>query len=194
MTTPTAPRPESPLREALIEAGLALLIEGGAEGLTLRRAAARAGVSHAAPAHHFNGLSGLQTAIAGRAFALFTAAMLRRRDAAPDRPWPRLLAICEGYLDFAAERAGLFHVMFSCPDIDFDDADLTRESARAYEVLREACLPFTGGQPDSRLESLVWTSVHGYALLGFARPGALAGGAPPPPFAALLARIVPPDA
>ncbi|WP_141215717.1 TetR/AcrR family transcriptional regulator, partial [Hahella sp. CCB-MM4] len=69
-------------RDALIEAGLSLLIEGGPEGLTLRRAAARAGVSHAAPAHHFNGLPGLQTAIATRAFALFTVTMISHRDAA----------------------------------------------------------------------------------------------------------------
>lgn len=194
MSITAAPHPESPLREALIEAGLALLIEGGAEGLTLRRAAARAGVSHAAPAHHFNGLSGLQTAIASRAFALFTEAMLRRREAAPDRPWPRLLAICEGYLDFAAERSGLFHIMFGCPDLDMLDADLARESARAYAVLRDTCLPFAGGQPDPVLEAQVWTSVHGYALLNFAAPGALLGTETPPPFATLLARIVPPEA
>ncbi len=180
---------DTPLREALIEAGLALLVDGGPEGLTLRRAAARAGVSHAAPAHHFKGLSGLQTAIAARAFALFTQAMIARRDAAPDQPWPRLLAICDGYLDFAAGRAGLFHVMFACPDLEPDDSDLARESARAYGVLREGCLPFSGGTPDAVLEALVWSAVHGYAALGFARPDQQSDGVPP--FSALLGRIVP---
>ncbi|WP_334192520.1 TetR/AcrR family transcriptional regulator [Pararhodobacter sp.] len=174
-------------RDALIEAGLSLLIEGGAEGLTLRRAAARAGVSHAAPAHHFKGLPGLHTAIASRAFALFTEAMLRRRAAAENRPFARLLAICDGYLDFARDSAGLFHVMFACPDLDPRDPDLAAQSARAYDVLREGCLPFSGGTPDPVLEGLVWSSVHGYALLG---PSVNAEA----PFAAVLARIVPPDA
>jgi DNA-binding transcriptional regulator YbjK len=47
------------LRAALVSAGIELLEEGGLEALTLRKCAARAGVSHAAPAHHFEGLQGL---------------------------------------------------------------------------------------------------------------------------------------
>jgi AcrR family transcriptional regulator len=60
------------LREALINAGLLLLKEDGLDGLTLRRAAARAGVSHAAPAHHFSGKQGLVAAIAARGFLPLT--------------------------------------------------------------------------------------------------------------------------
>lgn len=177
--------------DALIDAGLALLIEDGPEGLTLRRAAARAGVSHAAPAHHFKGLPGLQTAIATRAFALFTEAMLARRAKAPDEPYARLLAICEGYLDFARHSAGLFHVMFACPDLDGTDPALIAESSRAYGVLRDACLPFNGGTPDPVLEALVWSSVHGFAQLGLDRPGSTPDGTQPPPFAQVMARILP---
>ena len=183
-------RDTSSTRDALIEAGLSLLIEGGPEGLTLRRAAARAGVSHAAPAHHFNGLPGLQTAIATRAFALFTETMIRHRDAAEPTPFARLLAICDGYLDFAAQRAGLFHVMFNCPDLDHTDAALQSESAKAYGVLREGCLPFSGG-PDLVTEGLVWSSVHGYAMLDFKQDGRQMGEVPPP-FRSLLARLVDP--
>lgn len=178
------------LRDALINAGIALLNEGGPEGLTLRRAAARAGVSHAAPAHHFAGLAGLQTAIATRAFALFSDAMERRqRIAAPD-PVSRLQGICDGYLDFAATHGGLFHLMFNTPDIDHCDPDLMAQSARAYGVLREGCLPFCGGQPDPVLEAAVWAMVHGYAALSLDKPRAQAGGAEPPPFAAVLKRLL----
>ena len=71
------PRPHhhGNLRSALIDSGLALLANEGLAGLTLRRAAAAAGVSHAAPAHHFDGLPGLLTAIAARAFQLFADQM-----------------------------------------------------------------------------------------------------------------------
>lgn len=176
-------------RDALIDAGLSLLIEGGPEGLTLRRAAARAGVSHAAPAHHFKGLPGLQTAIATRAYTLFTEAMATRRDASGPAPFDRLLGICEGYLDFATERAGLFHVMFNCPDLDYADPALQIESGKAYAVLREGCLPFTGAA-DLVTEGLVWASVHGYAMLGFRHRDGQAGGENPPPFRDLLVRIL----
>ncbi|MCB1391384.1 MAG: TetR/AcrR family transcriptional regulator [Rhodobacteraceae bacterium] len=188
------PSPDQSTREALIGAGLSLLIEGGPDGLTLRRAAARAGVSHAAPAHHFKGLPGLQTAIAARAFALFTRAMLSRRDAAPATPFMRLQAICDGYLDFAAGSSGLFHVMFLCPDLDAADPTLQTESARAYGVLRDGCLPFSGGNPDLVLEALVWSAVHGFAMLRLNRSDTQGGAGPPPPFAEVLARIVPRDA
>ena len=65
-------RPPKYLRVALVDAGLALLAIEGLAGLTLRACAARAGVSHAAPAHHFAGLPGLLTAIAARGFGIFT--------------------------------------------------------------------------------------------------------------------------
>ena len=51
------------LRPALIKAGIALLEEGGIDALSLRKCAARAGVTHAAPAHHFDGLAGLKALV-----------------------------------------------------------------------------------------------------------------------------------
>jgi AcrR family transcriptional regulator len=52
------------LREALVEAAEALIREQGLEAFTLRECARRAGVSHAAPAHHFGDARGLLTACA----------------------------------------------------------------------------------------------------------------------------------
>jgi AcrR family transcriptional regulator len=178
------------LPERLIAASIDLLDESGPTGLTLRRAAARAGVSHAAPAHHFDGLPGLQTAVAARAFDLFTRAMTDRRDRAAKDPFARLLAICEGYLDFAQRHGGLFHIMFLCADVARDDAQVWPAAGRAYEVLRQGCLAFSGGVPDPVLEATVWTSVHGYALLGFTTPGGQANGAPPPPFDQVLRQVL----
>ncbi len=155
------------LRDALIDAGTALLAEGGMPALTLRRAAARAGVSHAAPAHHFDGLPGLLTAIATHAFATFAKTLHTAREAAGSDPMARLNGTCQGYLTFAATHAGLFHVMFVSPEVNRGDPALMPHAARSYEILREACLPFTG-VPDETLEVAVWSMVHGYASLGFA--------------------------
>jgi AcrR family transcriptional regulator len=157
-----------PLRDMLIASGLALLEEGGIQGLTLRKCAARAGVSHAAPAHHFAGLPGLLTAMAGRAFALFHQAMEAEIARAEAAPRARLQATCAGYLTFAAQHAGLFHLMFVSPEVNRADPEVIPHSARAYLLLREACLPFSSsGVPDVTLEISVWSLVHGYATLGF---------------------------
>lgn len=158
----------APLREALIEAGLALLEEGGPAGLTLRRAAARAGVSHAAPAHHFHGLPGLMTAMATRAFQTFTAAMQTARIAAPPTPEGQLLGICTGYLDFARQHDGLFHLMFAAAEVNHADPALMLASRASYQELREACAPFAGDARD-QFELAVWSMVHGYAALGFSK-------------------------
>ena len=56
------------LRQAMIEAAEAVLAEKGVGGFTLRECARRAGVSPAAPAHHFGNLVGLLTAIATLGF------------------------------------------------------------------------------------------------------------------------------
>ena len=159
------------LRDTLIASGLALLEEGGIQALTLRKCAARAGVSHAAPAHHFAGLPGLLTAMAGQAFALFHQAMEVQIAAAPDAPRARLLATCQGYLDFADRHAGLFHLMFISAEVNRAAPEVLAHSAWAYELLREACLPFSAtGTPDTTLEISVWSMVHGYATLGFLGP------------------------
>lgn len=190
MTSENRPHHHGNLREALIEAGLALLLESGIEGLTLRRAAARAGVSHAAPAHHFGGLTGLLTAVAARAFQIFTKSMITARDQSGPEPFDRLLGVCQGYMAFSQDKSGLFRLMFTTPGLDREDPDLSRESSAAYEVLRSACAPFASPAPEE-LEVAVWSLVHGYATLGFAGPKAedRAFGQVPP-FEILLRRLV----
>lgn len=198
MTSEIRPHHHGNLRQTLIDAGFALLTEGGSAALTLRAAASRAGVSHAAPAHHFDGLPGLLTAIATEAFQRFTEHMVHARAAAPPDGFAQLLAICAGYLDFAADHEGLFQLMFGVAEVRRDDPALMAASAQAYAVLRAACQPFADAAPadtdtDTDLEIAVWSLVHGYALLGFARPGREHQNfAPVPAFPALLRRLVGP--
>lgn len=154
------------LRAALIEAGIALLSEGGLNALTLRKCAARAGVSHAAPAHHFDGLDGLRVAIAEEGFARFRRRMLAFADAGPQTPRDRLFGICRGYLAFAREDPALYDLIFSFRANSTAIADLEAGSAPSYMVLRDSCAPF---QPEGAdpviLETQVWSLVHGYAML-----------------------------
>lgn len=184
----------SPLRETLIESGLALLDEAGLNGLTLRRVAARAGVSHAAPAHHFTGLPDLLAAIATRAFAEFTAMMEAEARAAPETPFARLSAICRGYLRFADGHGARFRLMFTAPGVNREDPEFQAAARRAYDVLRQGCAPFGDA---AWIELGVWSLVHGYALLDLGAPQPEASPVATAPFDDLLfafLRAAPPPA
>ena len=54
---------ENPVPERLIDAGLALLADEGAAGVTVRSVEGRAGVPHGSVRHHFGGLDGLRHAL-----------------------------------------------------------------------------------------------------------------------------------
>jgi AcrR family transcriptional regulator len=160
------------LRDALIDAGLTLLASEGTSGLTLRKCAALAGVSHAAPAHHFAGLPGLLTAIATRGYRMFSQTMLDEAAAAPEEPRARLRAICIGYYRFAFEHPALFDMMFRqiCVEpVSTDDAELMSASTAAHDVLAQASAPFVPkGQLAEVTEYQVWSLIHGYSCLALA--------------------------
>lgn len=157
------------LREALVEAGIALLQDGGVGSLSLRRAAAQAGVSHAAPAYHFDGLQGLKNAIARRGFQLFLAQLRQAMERAPSQPFARLLACNLAYIGFADAHPGLFHIMFQEADHG-QDATLRQVARDCLDVLNEICAPF--GDGDGALAPAVWALTHGFAMLrlGHAQP------------------------
>ena len=184
MTTLHTARPNAHhhgnLREALIEAGLSLLNSEGTSGMTLRKCAALAGVSHAAPAHHFKGLPGLLDAIAARGFNQFADAMEARAADGPDAPWARLEAICIAYYHFAVANPAVFDLMFrQIWDLAGTSEELGVAGARAYRVLADACAPFVAKDSDPTIvETQVWGLVHGYSTL--ALPGKLGRNRPVP--------------
>jgi len=154
------------LRAALINAGIALLHGGGTEALTLRKAAAMAGVSHAAPAHHFDGIEGLRAAIVEEAFRLFTDHMTKARDSGPQDPRARLRGICLGYLRFAEAEPALFDLIFGFSTRKLEKHGISDVGQPAYMVLRDACAPFVPpGTDPVAVETRVWSLIHGYAAL-----------------------------
>lgn len=154
------------LREALILAGLAILEEDGLSALSLRKVAQRAGVSHAAPAHHFDGKHGLLVAIATRGFQTFTKYMRDEQFRDGEEPRAQLLGISNGYLKFAREHNALFRLIFTTEYKENIDAALQEASAEAYAVLAEVCANFEPSPAGSGVNELkVWAAVHGYAEL-----------------------------
>ncbi|WP_284177204.1 TetR/AcrR family transcriptional regulator [Rhabdaerophilum sp. SD176] len=178
--SPAGPRPyhHGNLKTALVEAGLALLEERGLGDLSLREIAARVGVSHTAPKNHFGSLKGLLTAIAAEGFRRHAAALEAGLKPA-DGPVERLHAAAEGYVRFARAHPALFRLMFSADLCDFGDPDLTAAASESYGVLARLAgrlEPGTAepGERQTRMETLLWSIVHGYATL--ANEGQLAAG------------------
>lgn len=178
------------LREALIEAGLSLLAEYGPEGLTLRRTAARAGVTHAAPAHHFDGLNGLRDAIAERGFVQFLKALeeTKNDDAADD--YKRLLKINLAYIKFAEENPGLFHLMFT--QVKIGSEALKIAAGKCYMALQECCAHLEHEHDKVAFEFAVWAITHGYAALDMANRRPMNGKVVAPDYAKLLEILVSP--
>jgi len=157
------------LRQALIDAGISLLDEVGWTGLSLRACAARAGVSHAAPAYHFGNLPGLQTALAVVAFTRFHQTLVDYRAVAPPEREAQMRAAGEGYLRFATGNPGLFKLMFGGAELDRNDPELNAAKAKAFAQLGEIVAPFLTQEAseaeDYALRVSVWSLVHGYAHL-----------------------------
>jgi len=152
------------LHAALLAAAEAELAETGLEAFSLRRVARRAGVSHAAPAHHFGDVGGLLTALAAEGFRQFIAAMEGQQAAASPDPQAQIVAAGHGYIAFATERPALFRLIFSSDRPDFAAAELETESSRAYLHLSRLVSAVTGAEDPADIAA-VWAMAHGLADL-----------------------------
>lgn len=158
------------LRAALLEAAEAELGEKGIEGFTLRGCAKRAGVSHAAPAHHFGDATGLLTALAAVGFRRFVETQAEIKETAASRDARGMqLAAGVGYVTFALKNPALFRLMFSSDRKNAEDANLQAAAGAAYRGLvadvskaRGAAVTSPGDDPDV---IAAWAMVHGLADL-----------------------------
>jgi AcrR family transcriptional regulator len=99
------------LRETLMHAAEAVLAERGVHGTTLRDVAKAAGVSHAAPYHHFASLNDLLAAVAERGFIALGDAM--EQASALTDTHERLLRVGEAYVRCARAQPTRFRLMFA---------------------------------------------------------------------------------
>ncbi|GHA15802.1 TetR family transcriptional regulator [Streptomyces tauricus] len=147
------------LRRAILTAALDVISAEGPSALSLRDLARRAGVSHAAPAHHFKDRTGLLTAIAAEGYGLLAATLTDAAD---------LREAGVRYVRFAREHPAHFQVMFTPELLRENDLELTTARALAGETLRNAvsAVPSEGRGTDARLAGIAaWSLAHGFATL-----------------------------
>src|SRR3954462_8595472 len=105
------------LHEALLKAAETVLERDGLAGLTLRAVAREAGVSHAAPTHHFGDLTGLLSELAAIGFRMFNVAMVAAR-ASETLPVMKAMATAKAYVAYAQTHPGMYSLMFRNERID----------------------------------------------------------------------------
>jgi AcrR family transcriptional regulator len=160
------------LHGALLTAAETVLERDGLAGLTLRAVAREAGVSHAAPTHHFGDLTGLLSELAAIGFRQFSAAMAAAGKS-ETHPMMKGLASAKAYVAYAQAHPGLYGLMFRNERID-----MTRPSL--HEAASASFAGFTRAIDASRQEEIsgealsldqaaaiarAWSLVHGFTTL-----------------------------
>ena len=160
------------LRDALLQAAERVLERDGLAGLTLRAVAREAGVSHAAPTHHFGDLTGLLSELAAVGFRQFNAAMASSSDAASS-PLERALARPKAYVAYAQAHPGMYGIMFRTERLDYSRPSLHEAAEASFaglanaigamrqEQISEDALTLNQGAAIAR----AWSMVHGFTTL-----------------------------
>ena len=155
------------LRRALLEAVGELIRTKGADKVTLRECARLAGVSHAAPLHHFRDHHGLLSAYVAQQWIAVAELMRTRRESAGTDAYARLRAVGMAYIESGMRTPGLFGLLLRpdlCPPPGSEGYELG--SKPAFEELTRAVARCTGGaEDDAALAELAWSAVHGFVEL-----------------------------
>lgn len=163
-TLQSVPYHHGDLRRALLDTALEAIEEQGPAAVSLRELARRAGVSHAAPAHHFRDKAGLLTALAVEGWSLLGDALA---DATARTGGFGELGVA--YVLFATSHPAHFAVMRAPGLARSDDPELVAAQQRAGELLHAGAQAFDHDRGDSagvRTTALAaWSLVHGLSAL-----------------------------
>jgi AcrR family transcriptional regulator len=160
------------LRSALLDATLSIVRKDGPNAVTLRDVAKRAGVSEAAPYHHFDNKSQLLLEAATAGYAAL-GARLGEAAQGTGSGRDRVIATGAAYVRFALDEPGYFRLLFGAHVVELvthPAAAATKTAGRAAAThLRESVAAFLAESHTAisslELERLVWSQIHGLAWL-----------------------------
>jgi AcrR family transcriptional regulator len=154
---------EIPLRERLVVAGVELLEQDGAAGLSLRAITRRVGVSHGAPRRYFPTHNSLLAAIAATGLADLAA---RLTAPAAGEPRAQLVELARRYLAFAAERPAMFELIFRHDLLEGAGGNLRATTLPLIEALSTVVAAAVPERTDAAERTVgLWTNLHGLAVL-----------------------------
>jgi AcrR family transcriptional regulator len=175
MTPAARPR----VRDALLAAARAELVEHGRAAISLRAVARRAGLSHAAPKYHFGDRSGLLTAIATEGFHALARELTEVHESDARQ---QLAALGRAYVDFGLSHPALLELMFAPSELHAADPELIAAQQQAIGALTAAVSQLAGVETTPsetpELALISWSFVHGLVVL--ARDGVLQSATTPP--------------
>ncbi len=160
------------LRRSLLDAALAIVAEGGLPALSLREAARRAGVSPAAPYHHFSDRDAMVAELVVEGFTGMRASMERELAIASEDRVDRFMASGRGYVNYAMAHPASFQIMFGAGRV----CDISRFPAIVEASTPVAAILFEGvgglfplpgldHLDVPRLGLFAWSLVHGISGL-----------------------------
>lgn len=174
VTAESRPYHHGDLRRALVDAARRILENEGPNALSLRAVAREAGVSPAAPYHHFKDKGELLDAVAMEGWEALGEALAEARE----KTTAGDIVIAElgvAYVCFARDNPALYRVMYErSRDKDALPEDMRDNDESAYCLVRETFREIAGGEVsdmDIELATIAaWCAAHGLAeMSGFAQ-------------------------
>lgn len=167
------------LRQTLLDSAVRLIEREGLGQLSMRKLAALAGVSHAAPYRHFKNKDAIVAALMLEGHRRLKRALAEARLRTPGAAWVKLAVMGRAYVEFAHQnpeymavmftRAGMASAMSSAAELEagalppeeydsFGELERTVRDCQAEGSLDP-------GRDSGGLSLAIWSQVHGLALL-----------------------------
>jgi AcrR family transcriptional regulator len=159
------------LKNALITAGVEILAKDGVSGLSLRKVALKAGVSHSAPYAHFVDKQALIAAISTEGFRQLYERVSAVTEKYKNQPSKQLIEVAWAYVQFAMDDPDRFKVMFSAVlEKEKEYPEFVTESQRNFQLVKmiveanQASGQLRSG-PSELVALSAWGIVHGFVML-----------------------------
>ncbi len=162
------------LRKAVLREATTLIESEGPSAVSMRAVARKAGVTHAAPYHHFPDKASLLRAVAEEGFVALAAAMNQAVAAASD-PLAELAASGMAYVEFGLANPGLFRLMFRPELTGVGEGEVPATYTASWDTLvavieRCQAAGHSRTADPATLATLCWSTVHGVTTLWLDRP------------------------
>ncbi|MFJ6895455.1 TetR/AcrR family transcriptional regulator [Streptomyces hokutonensis] len=153
------------LRDRLVDVGVELVASEGAQALTLREIARRAGVSHGAPRRYFPTHLELLSAIARRGFADLGERAAGAIGDGTASPRAQVSALSRTYLEFALDNPGMYELMFRHDLLESGHLGLRETSLPLFGVLVDLVGRARPDVDARHVAGALWANLHGLAQL-----------------------------